>query len=304
MSTDRNDAFFGKLAVKAGFITEKQLKEVFQMQKALALKDQHANIGAIMAAKGLLTRAQVMKIRLHQKKIDANRIAMMCISCGAKYKIKNYRPERKIACQKCGEKLQLSTSKTQNKAVTPASTSSGSPSDEKVETKPTDTIDTVRDILSGMDHKAVQTNPPEQEAVASDEETPELPPAVQRGAETEPVSIEDTQDEPSGIGSKDTADLAKPADSVEDTQDLLARMDDEDSSLNVTIKIDRSDIARQKKTEMNIRPLNVILDDKQNASLDDFSIKHSIGKGGMAEVFAARQASVDRLIALKMIKTD
>ncbi len=99
MSTDRNDAFFGKLAVKAGFITEKQLKEVFQMQKALALKDQHANIGAIMAAKGLLTRAQVMNIRLHLKKIDANRIAMMCISCGAKYKIKNYRPERKIACQ-------------------------------------------------------------------------------------------------------------------------------------------------------------------------------------------------------------
>jgi len=333
MSTNRNDVFFGKLAVKAGYITEKQLREVFQVQKALALKTKSdtglVNVGAIMAAKGLLTRAQVVKIRLHQKKIDANRISMICISCGAKYKIKNYRPGRKIACQKCGEKLQKLASETQDKTTEPPDTSSASQPAETSETKPTDTIDKVRDILAGMDSMAVRDTPPEQGAVASGEKTPEQPSVVDSVSETasgkvenaqektsdleredtsdlpkQTDSVEDTQEKTSDTESEDTADLSKPADSVEDTQDLLAAIDDDDSSLNVTIKIDRSDVAAQKKTEMNIRPLNVILDDKINTSLDDFSILHSIGKGGMAEVFAARQASVDRLIALKMIKTD
>jgi len=308
MSTDRKDIYFGKLAVKAGYITERQLNEVFQVQKALALKakpdSDHVNVGAIMAAKGLLTRAQVLKIRLHLKKIDANRISMMCVSCGAKYKVKNYRPGKKIACQKCGEKLQQSTSEPQNKTAEPADPSSASQPEEKSEAKSTDTIDKVRDILAGMAPMDTDTKPPKQGTVATGEETPEQPSVVDSIAETALNAIEDTREEPSGVESNDTAELPKQADSVEDTQDLLAALDDEDSSLNVTIKIDRSDTARHEKTEMNIRPLNVILDGKQKASLDDFSIMHSIGKGGMAEVFAARQASVDRIIALKMIKTD
>ncbi|MDM8554322.1 protein kinase [Desulfococcaceae bacterium HSG7] len=288
----RKDIFFGKLAVKAGYITEKQLNEVFHVQKALAQKGQMANIGAIAAAKGLLTRAQVLKIRLHQKKIDESRIYMMCLSCGAKYKIKNYRPERKIACQKCGEKLRLHSPETQNKT---ADTPSSVPTVDKSETNPTDTIDKVRNILAGMEYNAV----------ASGEETPEQLPVVERDVEKASDRSDDIhEEETSNAEGEGTADLAKQAGSVEDTQDLLAAMDDEDSSLNVTIKIDRSDVAKQKKAEMNIRPLNVILDDTKDASLDDFSIMHSIGKGGMAEVFAARQASVDRLIALKMIKTD
>ena len=300
--SNRKDVFFGKLAVKAGYITEKQLNEVFQVQKALALKAKpdsaQANVGAIMAAKGLLTRAQVLKIRLHQKKIDANRISMMCVSCGAKYKIKNYRPGRKIACQKCGERLRRPTDETKNKTLETSDLSSASPSDEKPETKPTDSIDEVRNILAGMDPMTVQTEPPEQGAVASGEV------ASERVAEATSDTVDDTHEETSDARSQDTADLAKPAGSIEDTQDLLAAIDDEDSSLNVTIKIDRSDVATQKKADINIRPLNVILDDKQNTSLDDFSIMHSIGKGGMAEVFAARQYSVDRVIALKKFKTD
>jgi WD40 repeat protein/serine/threonine protein kinase/DNA-directed RNA polymerase subunit RPC12/RpoP len=368
--SNRKDVFFGKLAVKAGYITEKQLSEVFKVQKALALKAKpdsaKVNIGAIMAAKGLLTRAQVLKIRSHQKKIDANRISMMCLSCGAKYKIKNYRPGRKIACQKCGEKLRLSSmsetqpesetqsetqSETRNKTAESAEpssdTSSATPAVEKSEIKSTDTIDKVRNILAGMDNKAVDAKPPEQEAVASVKEMPEQPSAAsgevasepEKGAETESDTTDDTHDEETSAAVENrsgevasepekaaetesdttndthdeetsgvaeyTEDLAKLDSAIEDTQDLLAAMDDEDSSLNVTIKIDRSDAAAlRKKNKINIRPLNVILDDKKNTSLDDFSIMHSIGKGGMAEVFAARQASVDRLIALKMIKTD
>ncbi len=320
MSNNRNDVIFGKLAVKAGYITKKQMNEVFKVQQALAERGQTANVGQIMAAKGLLTRAQVITIRRHQKKIDANRVFMMCISCGAKYKIRNYRPGKKIPCQKCGERLQ----KTDQEETTADSVDADQVSQtvQSTQSKTTDTIDRVRDMLADMDSEG-QGATKEQTPTSTAEKTLDVDTMAETASETmDDVSRDESGDtadlpEPSKIveGARkqaaiaktgDTADLPPTDDSLEDTQDLLALMDgEEDGSLNVTIKIDRADMRQTpEKAKMNIRPLKVTLDDKGDSVVHDFSILHPIGKGGMAEVYAARQASVDRLIALKMIKTD
>ncbi len=91
--------------------------------------------------------------------------------------------------------------------------------------------------------------------------------------------------------------------SVEKTLTLWADTMREDSTSDMTVR-NLSPDTRSPFLALNVRQGKVVRKEGKQTSEGDFELLRLIGEGGMAEVYTARQASVDRQIALKLIRSD
>jgi WD40 repeat protein/serine/threonine protein kinase len=317
MSLTRNDLIFSKLAISEGLITKQQFKDCKAIQKRLDQKGKTVRIGAILVSKRIITKTQVEAIKALWQEMKKKRTAMMCLACGARYRINGYFAGKKVACKKCGEPLE--TVKNAEKIVNELDKSllvhekSSQPKKASA-----DNMDYVRDILavSQQDSTNVAKTVVFNEPISAETDLSDFVIETQTAAAT---AITDTVDTDAPTAATDTKALKEAAaavggtealspsqsalDTVDDTEKLLANMIHDDVTPEMTIKIDRTENQPTSTVNMNIRPLEVSID-MDDAAQNDFEIVGSIGKGGMAEVYSARQASIDRQVALKMIRSD
>lgn len=95
------DNIFGRIALKLGHSTEKQIEECLSEQLSLT-KNCQLKLGEIMLKKGYLTKKQLDNIvSYQQKKVIA------CASCKTKYNVVFYNPGIEFVCWKCENKISV-----------------------------------------------------------------------------------------------------------------------------------------------------------------------------------------------------
>jgi WD40 repeat protein/serine/threonine protein kinase len=92
--------------------------------------------------------------------------------------------------------------------------------------------------------------------------------------------------------------------SFEDAERLWAKVIGEGATPGVTIKGESANVRVPLPVDVSIRPGKVTMEGKSPKADKDFELVELLGQGGMGLVFAARQISIDRQIALKMIKPE
>jgi len=102
----KQDNLFGRLAIRLGFATEKQVEQSLGMQ--LMIEESHfLRLGEIMVKKEYLTEEQLKKIIDFQTQRQ-----VICSGCGQNYNLVLFNEGAKILCYNCDNEIVVSSSTT------------------------------------------------------------------------------------------------------------------------------------------------------------------------------------------------
>lgn len=101
----QDDASFGAIAVREGFITQRDLDDALTEQFKLGKRSLILRVGEILVKEGKISADQVKAIL----RIQQNRF-VTCRGCGSRFRILEGKEGLVVPCSKCGESIELKAS--------------------------------------------------------------------------------------------------------------------------------------------------------------------------------------------------